>query len=156
WARGCARLIARQIDRAAGRDTAVVALLVGVKPTVIGYVLPSAPILLDEARLVARQNGARMFARVHIHSPSSEYENILMDVFDTEKLETRFSRVYPWNPHHDLPPLRAATSDLAHAAGIAVDDDALLDDAPFVQTSSPAALESFLGYLDNLTLGAAA
>ena len=156
WARGCARLMARQIDRAAGRDTAVVALVVGVKQTGVGWVLPSAPVQLDEARQVARKYGAPLLARVHLHSPSSDYENILMDVFDADKLETRFSRVYPWNPHHDLPPLRSATIDLAHAAGIAVDDQALLDDAPFLQTSNAAALEALLGYLDNLWLGVAA
>ena len=156
WARGCARLMARQIDRAAGRDTALVALVIGVTPSSVGYALPSAPVLLNEARVVARANGAPLFARVHIHSPSGEYENILMDVIDVAKLETRFSRVYPWNPHHDLPPLRSATSDLARAAGIAVDDGALFDDAPFAQTSSAPALEALLGYLDNLSLGVAA
>jgi len=156
WARGCARLMARQIDRAAGRDTAVVALVVGVTPSKIGYVLPSAPILLDEARAMARKSGAAMLARVHIHPPSSEYENILMDVYDVAKLETRFSHVYPWNPHHDLPPLLAATADLANTVGIAVNVRALADDAPFIQTSSAAALESLLGYLDNLSLGVAA
>src|SRR5205807_8432136 len=134
WARGCARLMARQIDRATGRDAALVALIIGATPSRVGFVTPSSPLPLDQAFTAARGHGATLFARVHIHS-TEEFHNILLDVLDAAKLETKFSRDYPRNRHGDLPPLRAATIDLSHAPGLAVSSDALLDGAPFVETS---------------------
>jgi len=156
WARGCARLMARQIDRATGRDSALVALVLGAASRRVGYALPSAPVALDQGVAAAKRYGATLFARVHIHSPSEDIKNILMDVFDVAKLDTQFSRVYPWNPHTDMPPLRVATIDLAGASGLGVRAEALLEGAPFVETHNAAALEAFLRYLDNLTLAAAA
>src|SRR5439155_26518687 len=61
-ARGCARLMARQIDRATRRDAAMVALIVGVAPDRIGFVTPSSPLPLDQAFAAARGHGASMFA----------------------------------------------------------------------------------------------
>jgi hypothetical protein len=155
WARGIARVMARQLDRVAGRDLAMPALVLGAGTARVGWALPSAPLALDQAAVAARRYGATRFVRVHIHAPRPEVKNILMDVFEVDGLKTVFSRVYPWNPHTDLPPLRSATADLAAISGVSA-GDALYDDAPFAATQNPIALESFLGYLDNLTLAASA
>jgi hypothetical protein len=154
WARGCARLMARQINQAAGRDIAMVALVVGQTQDRIGWFLPSAPVALDQASAAAKRYGAKRFVRVHIFGPDPSVRNILMDVLEVDGLKTIHSRAYPWNPHTDLPPLRSATIDLAGALGVKDEGGRLLTGAPFVETQNPQALEAFLGGLDNLTLAA--
>lgn len=156
WARGCARLMARQINQAAGRDLAMVALVVGQTQNRMGWVLPSAPIALDQATAAAKRYGAKRFVRVHIFGPEPSIRNILMDVLEVEGLKTIHSRAYPWNPHADLPPLRSATIDLAGTLGVKDHDGRLLSGAPFAETQNAQALEAFVGGLDNLTLAAVA
>jgi hypothetical protein len=156
WARGCARLMARQIDQAAGRDVALTALVVAATPRRVGWALPSAPIAIDHALAAAKRYGARRFVRVHIYGPDPTVRNILMDVVDVDGLKTIHSRAYPWNPHKDMPPLRSATIDLSGALGLSTDPTRVLEGAPFVETQNAQALEAFLGGLDNLTLAAMA
>jgi hypothetical protein len=148
--------MARQIDRAAGRDLAMVALVIGAAPTRTGYALPSAPVAVDQGKAAARRYHARLFARVHIHRQSDAVRNLMMDVITVDGLKTVFSRAYPYDPRADLPPLRSATIDLVTAAELKLPSGDLLADAPFVETRTPAALEAFLGYLDNTTLAVAA
>ena len=154
WARGCARLMARQLDQAAGRDVALTALVVAATPRRVGWALPSAPIAIDHAVAAAKRYGAKRFVRVHIYGPDPTVRNILMDVVDVEGLKTIHSRAYPWNPHTDLPPLKSATIDLAGVLGVTTGD--VLAGAPFIETQNHQALEAFLGGLDNLTLAAMA
>jgi hypothetical protein len=154
WARGCARLMARQIDQAAGKDVALTALVVANTQRRVGWALPSAPIAIDQATAAAKRYGAKRFVRVHIFGPDPTIRNILMDVVEVDGLKTIHSRAYPWNPHADLPPLKSATIDLGNVLGVTTGD--LLAGAPFVETQNHQALEAFLGGLDNLTLGAIA
>jgi hypothetical protein len=156
WARGCARLMAHQINQATGRDYAMTALVVAATPRRVGWILPSAPVTIDQGTAAAKKYGAKRFARVHIYGPDPSIRNILMDVIDLDGLKTIHSRAYPWNPHSDLPPLRSATVDLAGALGLTIDSIRLLQGAPFVETQNAQALEAFLGGLDNLTLAAIA